>query len=153
MRFLNLNYLSFICLIKLCNSFTLFKQLNPIIYSRQCIYKLNMGCDYYIDKNLNIYDYNNNLLSFINLKHNRGYISYYSIFDEDEDEYNNDILENIKRQLEPDMKPIEIYSNNKFNKVSFEKKYKFLIECELNTWNKKWEDVNIIIKTEERYER
>jgi hypothetical protein len=110
-----------------------------------------MGCDYYIDKNLNIYDYN--LLSFINLEHNRGYYSYYTLLDEDEEGYHDAWKENIKRQLEPDMKPIEIYSNNKFNKLSFETKYKKLVEYELNDCNKKWDDVNKIIKIEKRYKR
>lgn len=153
MRIFNLNYISFTYLIHLCNSFSLLTKMNPIIYSRKFSSKINMGCDYYIDKNLNIYDYNNNLLSLINLEHNRGYFSNYSFLDEDEEGYNDDILENIRRQLEPDMKPIEIYSNNKFNKLSFEIKYKFLVECELNACNYKWDDVNVIIKTEERYER
>lgn len=153
MKIFNLNYLSFTCFINLCNSFTLFKQMNPIIYSRKFYSQLNMGCDYYINKNLDIYGYNNNLLSFINLEHKRGYYNYCTLLDEDEEGYEDEVKINIQRQLEPDMKPIEIYSNNKFNKLSFEKKYKFLIECKLNDCNKKWDDVNKIIKKEERYER
>ena len=52
-----------------------------------------MGCDYYIDKSLYIYDYQDILLSFINLEENRGYYAYYK--DEDDagyDAYKKEIL-------------------------------------------------------------
>jgi len=51
------------------------------------------------------------------------------------------------------MKPILIYSNNSFNKLSFEKKYKKIIEDEISLFNKTWNDVSKIIKIEHRYER
>jgi hypothetical protein len=51
------------------------------------------------------------------------------------------------------MEPIIIYINKNFTKLSFEQKYENRIESELEIYNKTWEDVNIIIKKEERYER
>ena len=51
------------------------------------------------------------------------------------------------------MKPIIIYSNNTFNKSSFENKYKKIIEDKLDLLNKTLNDVNKIIKIENRYER
>jgi hypothetical protein len=51
------------------------------------------------------------------------------------------------------MKPIVIYSNITFNKLSFENKYKKIIENEINVFNKTLNDVNKVIKIENRYER
>jgi len=51
------------------------------------------------------------------------------------------------------MKPIVIYSNNTFNKLSSENKYKKIIEEEIKLFNKTWNDVSKIIKVENRYER
>ena len=116
-----LNYFLFICFINLCNSFTL---MNKKYYSNYFLknyrYKLNMGCDYYIDKDLHIYDNNNIILSYINLDHQRGYYWFCSLLDEDEDGYDRELTQYIKDTLVPNMKPIVIYSNNTFNKLSFE---------------------------------
>lgn len=49
-----LNYLLFICFINFHNSFFLTKNYHNLI-STQNNLKLNMGCDYYIDKLLYIY--------------------------------------------------------------------------------------------------
>jgi chromosomal replication initiation ATPase DnaA len=111
-----------------------------------------MGCDYYIDKDLEIYDYNNKLFSSINLEHERGYY-WFSAADEDEDGYDTEYAEYIKRKLQPSMKPIVIYSDNAFTKLSSENKYRKLIEDELKTCNKTLNDVQKIIKIEHRYER
>lgn len=146
-----LNYLLFIGFIHLTNSFMI-KQNIPIFFRNNNL-KLNMGCDYYIDKSLYIYDYDNIAFSSINLERNRGYYTDYFLSDEDEDSYDEDYNEYIKRHLEPSMKPIVIFTNNTFRKLSFEKKYKKIIDYELNLNNKTWNDVNIIIKKEERYER
>jgi hypothetical protein len=82
-----------------------------------------MGCDYYIDKTLYIY-YNNDIsLSYINLEHDRGYYLNYFLSDEDIDE---DYDKYRKRILELSMKPIIIFINNTFSKLSFEKNYKKL---------------------------
>jgi hypothetical protein len=112
-----------------------------------------MGCDYYIDKDLHIYYNNDIIFSNINLEHERGYYWFTSSLDEDEDDYEIEYLRYTKEMLEPRMKPIVIYSNNSFNKLSFENKYKKLIENEINLINKKWSDINEIIKIENRYER
>ena len=149
-----LNYFLFVCFINLCNSFTLInKQITPNFLSRCCRNKLNMGCDYYIDKNLNIYDYNDKIISYINLEHERGYYWFTSLLDEDEDGYDIELKQYKKDKLTPNMKPIVIYSNNKFNKLSFENKYKKTVENELKIFNKTLNDVNKIIKIEDRYER
>jgi len=117
------------------------------------MHKINMGCDYYIDKDLHIYDYNNKILFCSNLEHERGYYWFGTLVDEDEEGYDTELSRYIKNTLEPSMKPIVIYSNNSFHKLSFEKKYKKLIENELDSCNKTWNDVNKIIKIETRYER
>jgi hypothetical protein len=51
------------------------------------------------------------------------------------------------------MKPIILYSNNTFSKLSFENKYKSIVDNDLKIINKTWNDVNKIIKIENRYER
>jgi hypothetical protein len=125
------------------------KNNNNMILSRYSNLKLNMGCDYYINKSLYIYDFNNKLLSNINLEHSIGYYSYFK--DEDEEDY--DYNEYKKKILKLNMKPIVIYINNTFSKSFFEEKYKKIIDYELNIKNKKWNDINKILKKEERYER
>jgi hypothetical protein len=112
-----------------------------------------MGCDYYIDKDLHISYYNDEEISYINLEHERGNYWFISILDEDEDDYDEELKEYIKQQLEPKMKPIVIYSNKTFNKLSFENKYKKLIENNIKRFNKTLNDVDEIIKIEKRYER
>ena len=142
-----LKYLLFF-FINLCNSFSLNKKNTAIFISRHNL-KLNMGCDYYIDKSLYIYDYQDIILSYINLEKTRGYYWYCK----DEDELDYDYAAYIKEILEPSMEPIIIYINKSFTKLSFEKKYEKQIEYELKICNKTWDDVNKIIKKEERYER
>ena len=141
------NYLLLIYFINLCSSFFINKNF-PNLILLQSNLKLNMGCDYYIDKDLYIYDYKNQLISYINLEHIGQYYTYYDL-DDDDDDYE----EYTKKLLKPFMKPIIIFTNNTFNKSSFEKKYRKLIDNELNINNKTWLDVNKIIKKEERYER
>jgi len=48
---------------------------------------------------------------------------------------------------------IVIYSNNTFNKLSFENKYKKIIEDEIKIFNKTLNDVKQILKIEDIYER
>lgn len=146
-----LNYFLFICFIHLCNSFTLtYTKHSPMFLSR---HKVNMGCDYYIDKDLYIYDYNDDIISYVNLEHEKGYYGFISGLDEDEDGYHTTVAQYIEITLEPSMKPIVIYSNNSFNKLSFENKYKKIIDDELNSLKKTWDDVTKILKIENRYER
>lgn len=149
-----LNYFLLFYFVNLCNSFTLINKKNYHNFlSHNYRYKLNMGCDYYIDKDLNIYDHNNIIFSYINLEHERGYYWFSSLLDEDEDGYDNELSQYIKDKLEPNMKPILIYSNSTFVKLSYENKYKKLIEDDLKLYDKTWNDVNKIIKVENRYER
>jgi hypothetical protein len=146
------NYLLFGVFINLCNPFILIhNQINPNFISRYRN-KVNMGCDYYIDKDLHIYDYNNKEISYINIERERGYWII-SALDEDEDGYDEQNIQYKKQHLEPSMKPIVIYSNNTFNKLSFENKYKKIIETEIEIFNKTLNDVYKIIKIENRYER
>jgi hypothetical protein len=111
-----------------------------------------MVCDYYIDKNLELYDYTDTMFLYINLEHERGYYWFSSLLDEDEDGYDTELAQYIKDILEPNMKPIVIYSNNTFHKVSFENKYKKIIENDLKFFNMTLNDVSKIIKKENRYE-
>jgi hypothetical protein len=115
--------------------------------------KLNMGCDYYIDKNLHIYGYNDKEISYITIEHERGYYWFMSVLDEDEDGYDAELAQYIKDLLTPSMKPIVIYSNNTFTKLSFENKYKKIIEDEIKIFNITLNDVKKILKIEDRYER
>lgn len=107
-----------------------------------------MGCDYYIDKDIDIY-FQDNTRHSINLEHNRGY--FYD--DEDEDEENYDYEKSIQKQLEPGMKPILLYKDHSFCNNAFEIKYKNLIDYELSKIGKTWIHVIKIIKAESRYER
>jgi len=154
-----LHYFLLLCFVNLCNSFTITnKKKYHNFISHDYIYQLKMGCDYYIDKDLHIYDNNNIIFSHINLEHERGYYWFGSLLDEDEDGYDNELSEYIKNILEPNilepnMKPIIIYDNNTFIKLSYENKYKKLIEDDLKLYKKTWNDVNKIVKVENRYER
>jgi hypothetical protein len=112
-----------------------------------------MGCDYYIDKDLHIYDYNNKIFSYITLQQEKGYYWFTSVLDEDDDGYDEENKKYIEDILKPTMKPILIYSNNSFNKLSFEKKYKEIIEDEIILFNKTWNDISNVIKIEHRYGR
>ena len=149
-----INYFLFVCFINLCNSFSLInKQNTPNFFSRYHKNKLNMGCDYYIDKNLHIYDYNDIEISYINVEHEKGYYWFISALDEDEDGHDDEFAQYKKQVLEPSMIPIVIYSNKTFNKLSFQNKYKNIIETDIKIFNKTLNDVNKIIKIENRYER
>jgi len=148
-----LNYFLFIYFIKLCNSFKIINQKYPNFISRDKLHKINMGCDFYIDKDLHIYDNNDKIFSYINLDHKKGYYWFISVLDEDENGHETELEEYIKKELESSMEPIIIYSNNSFIKLSFEDKYKKIIEYELNLSNKTFDDVSKIIKEEIRYKR
>ena len=148
------NYLLFFFFINLCNSFSLINNKNNHkFFSNNFRYKINMGCDYYIDKDLCIYDNDDEMLSYITLEHERGYYWFCSLLDEDEEGYDVELSQYIKNKLEPNMKPIMIYNNNTFHKLLFENKYKKIIENELRILNKTWNNVNKIMKIENRYER
>jgi hypothetical protein len=108
-----------------------------------------MGCDYYIDKNLLIYNYNDCIFSYINVESKKSYYNFIPILDEDETEVTNYEKDILKQS----MKSIVIYSNNTFNKLSFENKYKKIIEDELNLLKKTLNDVNKIVKIEKIYKR
>jgi hypothetical protein len=111
-----------------------------------------MGCDYYICKYLYIYYLNQNIPSSILLSTENGYF-YYPNIDSDDENYDKINQEYINNQLKPSIKPIVIYGNGIFHTESLETKYKDLIEGELNSSKKKWEDISLITKKEVRYER
>jgi hypothetical protein len=108
-----------------------------------------MGCDYYIVINLYIY-FNDNEYNYLTIELER-HKGYYSYDDYDEDEEKLD--EYTKSILRPTMKPMIIYDNESFKKISFERMYKSLVEDKINEHNKKWCDIKKIIKVERRYER
>jgi len=109
-----------------------------------------MGCDYYIEKVLHIY-YNNIDYFPIELCRDKG--DYYYDFDIDDIDYEKKINEYKKNILTSQIEPIILYDNNRFKKISYEIKYKQLIENKINIYHKKWDDIIKIIKVEERYER
>ena len=51
------------------------------------------------------------------------------------------------------MKPIMLYENNNFIQLSFETKYKTIVDNEINKNNMRWSNIHKIVKVEERYER
>ena len=109
-----------------------------------------MVCDYYIVIKIYIY-FNDNEYNYltVELERHKGYY-FYDGHDEDEQEKMDEYIKSI---LRPTMKPIIIYDNNNFNTLSFERKYKSLVEDKINERNKKWCDIKKIIKVERRYER
>ena len=110
-----------------------------------------MGCDYYITKVLNIY-YTENEYFDNEIDRERGYFND-DIFDEDDDNY-EEIMKSYKISvLTPQISPILIYNNGKFNKPITEANYKYIIEDILINNGKKWSDVIKIIKVEKRFER
>lgn len=110
-----------------------------------------MGCDYYIDKDIIIYFQDNSRHS-ITIEHGRGYF-----YDPNIDEYAADYEEicnqYTKTQLEPRMKPIVLYKDHSFCNNAFETKYKNLIDHELLQIGKQWIYIHKIMKVESRYER
>jgi len=147
------NYFLLIYFINLCNTFTftLINKKNFLL--RNYKHKLNMGCDYYIDKDLHVYDYNDRIISYIELDHKESYYYFTSLFDMSEYGYDKELNQYIKYTLEPLMQPIIIYSNNTFNTLTLKNKYKKIINYELDLLNKTWDDVNKIIEIEHRYKR
>jgi len=109
-----------------------------------------MGCDFYIIKVLYIY-YNDNTYISIELDRDRGFYCY--DFDDDDPEYEEKKNEYIKKMLIPHMNPIILYDNYTFKNMSYQNKYKLLIENEISKEKKNWNDIIKIIKVEEREER
>jgi len=109
-----------------------------------------MGCNYYVLKILQIYYSENNYFE-IELDRIRGYYND-DQYDEDEDDYEDKLQQYVKYTLTPKMKPILIYNNNSFNKLSSEKKYKTRVEKIINSMSHNWSDITKIIKIEKRHE-
>ena len=115
-----------------------------------------MGCDYYICKYLKI-NFQSILSLLIELERDRGYFNF--DLDEDDIDYDKKYEKYVKEQLRSNMKPIVIYDKNEFINSKLENKYKFLIEEELNMYNRshenkiEWKDILDIVKIETRYER
>jgi len=56
-----------------------------------------------------------------------------------------------KNILETKIMPTLIYNNNTFYNLSFQKKYKNIIEQNIKDYGKEWKDIKEIVKKEERY--
>ena len=110
-----------------------------------------MGCDYYILKVLHIYYNETDYLDF-ELEREKCYY-YYHQYDNDEEDYEEKVNKYKEDILTPKMEPIMIYENNNFIKLSFETKYKTIIDNEINKNNMRWAHIHKIVKVEERYER
>jgi hypothetical protein len=143
-----LNYFLIFCLINLRDSFIFINKK----FNKYNNFNIDMGYDYFIDKDLELYD-KDKLFSIINLDHQKGYFFFSPLLDEDEEGYDNEFSIYLEDILEPRMEPILIYSNNSFKKLSFENKYKEIIDSHLNLYNKTLSDVTKIVKIENRYER
>lgn len=155
---------TFIIFCNLCYSFTYTNYMN-YKNNHKRNNNLYMGCDYYIEKNLYIY-YNDNIVNYISLCRDRRY--YYEIYDDtawnitdddtawniiDDDSYKIRWEKLKKVHLKVKSLPIIIYSNNAFNRSSFSKKYKTIIETEIKICCKKWCDIKKIELVEKRYEK
>ena len=105
-----------------------------------------MGCDFYIYTYLYVYfeNKNSNIPIFLNTEKCFFYVS----DDASEQEYENE----IEKQLTP-RDSIKIYSNNKFENMTYEIKYKDIIQTQLNKIDKNWENISIIKIVENRIER
>ena len=112
-----------------------------------------MGCDFYSDKNLYISYHNDDFVSYINLQHDRGYYSEIFWADKDDLDYEKQLEEMKRIELELRMTPMLVYDENKFTSSYFEGLYKNMVEYEIRCWRKNWSDIKQIIKAEERYER
>ena len=110
-----------------------------------------MGCDYYITKVLEIYYSETEFIEF-ETSRERCYFNY-SNFDEDDDNYEEDIKSYINSVLIPQTQPIILYIDGNFNKPITEVKYKRYVEYEINNIGKTWSDIIKIIKVEKRFER
>ena len=108
-----------------------------------------MGCDYYITKVLNIYCENDDYLRFVIDREKR---YYHYVYDSDDEAYETEVNEYIKKCLTPQTEPIVLF-NNKFIKSNYETKYKSIVERFIKDCGKKFSDITKIIKVEQRYER
>lgn len=110
-----------------------------------------MGCDYYIIKLLHIYYTDTDYIK-VELERDRQYYDF--SYDQDELDFDEKEKEYKKNILIPQMKPISIYANGRFNKSSSEMKYTTVIENALHTTQSiSWSNVSKIIKVEERFSR
>jgi hypothetical protein len=119
--------------------------------------KLNMGCYYYIEKNLYIY-YKDNSIHSLNIKKDRGY--YYDITDDMDiylslDDPSEQVRQRLKEyHLESVEMPCLIYSNGNFTNDDVSEKYKMILEYEMmNNDYRTWDDIKDIVVMEERYKR
>ena len=104
---------------------------------------------YYIEKHLLLH-YNNKELSNIIIDKQIGTF-YLPLFDGDEQvlEYvKNDYLSSI---LKPRKEPKTIFKYRRFLSKKWQEKYSVIVEEELSRLNKKWGDLNEIVKLEKRY--
>jgi hypothetical protein len=104
---------------------------------------------YYIEKHL-LLRYNNKELSNIIIDKQIGTF-YLPLFDGDEQvlEYvKNDYLTSI---LKPRKEPITIFKYRRFLSKKWQEKYSVLVGEELTRLDKKWGDLNEIVKLEKRY--
>ena len=115
-----------------------------------------MGCDYYIIKYLEV-TLEDSTSFQIELERDNGYFDFY--MDEDEPNYEEKYKDYIQLTLSDIMKPIIIFKDKEFSSLFLEKKYKLLIEDEINRINrfnknrKEWTNIKKIVKKESRWER
>ena len=118
-----------------------------------------MGCDYFIEKFLEIKFVNTMFSLTIDLEIDKRYYSF--SLDEDDPMYDEKYTEYVEKTLEPGMEPILIYEYDQFVTKKLENKYRSHIEQELERYNrgggvvqkKEWKDIREIVKREVRYER
>jgi hypothetical protein len=93
-----------------------------------------MNCDYYLDKQLHIFDYQDNKITYIQVKREKI-------------EYEND-MDTYPQKFGMKLKPTLVYVNSTWVKPTLERKYRKTVDYNLWLFNKTWKDVNKIMKIE-----
>lgn len=135
------NYMFFLTLFFLFINADSFKLINHV--SRKLNQNAFIGCDYYIEKRLCIFNIDNSYYC-MNLQRERGY---YDLMDS-----NLTQPEKIQKYLTPNATQT-VYINHKYINVREENKYQAMVEYELIYMGKNWANVKNITVYEIRYER
>lgn len=104
---------------------------------------------YYIEKQL-LLRYNNK--EFTNIVIDKQIsVFYLPLFDGDEQVFEYVVNDYLSMILQSRKEPKTIYKYKNFLSTKWQEKYSVIVDNELNILNKKWNDLNEIVKLEKRY--
>jgi hypothetical protein len=104
---------------------------------------------YYIEKQL-LLRYNNK--EFTNIVIDKQIsVVYLPLFDGDKQVVEYVVNDYLSMVLQPRQEPKTIYKYKNFLSTKWQEKYSVIVDNELDSLNKKWEDLNEIVKLEKRY--